>query len=236
MRKKTLKTKLLAAVMSIVMVFAALPLSGLTAMAAVTGFRDQVTDGMSTVGYFEVDGNIAYCIQHSITTPGLGSPTGPPTESFNQNLRKVLYYGAHGPDARLGTTDRDWVITTLAASRANGDTAGTTGPTVNPFWDLIAGLPDPPSNFHVWIVSTNGGATQDLAYWTIDRKGWAKLVKASADPELTNGNSCYSLAGAVYDVWDNNWTPVGQLTTNEWGETNTLELLAGSYFVKGATC
>ena len=234
--KAKMKTKLLAALLSIVMIFAAIPLSSLTAMAAVTGFRDMVTDGTSYVGYFEVDGNIAYCIQHSITTPGLNSPTGTPVESFNQNLRKVLYYGAHGPDARLGTTDRDWVITTLAASRANGDTAGTIGATVNPFWDLIAGLPDPPSNFHVWTVTTNGGATQDLAYWTIDRKGWAKLVKASANPELTNGNSCYSLAGAVYDVWDNNWTPVGQLVTNEWGETNVLELLAGSYFVKGATC
>ena len=95
----------------------------------VTGFRDMVTDGVNIVGYFEVDGRVAVCVQHSVVTPGLGSPTGTPVESFNQELRKVLYYGSHGPDAILSTSDKDWVVTSLAASRANGDTAGTNAAT-----------------------------------------------------------------------------------------------------------
>ncbi|MEI3551504.1 MAG: hypothetical protein V8Q17_02610 [Acutalibacteraceae bacterium] len=37
----------------------------------VTGFRDMVTDGVNFVGYFEVDGHVAVCIQHSVVTPGL---------------------------------------------------------------------------------------------------------------------------------------------------------------------
>ena len=198
----------------------------------VTGFRDMVTDGVNVVGYFEVDGRVAACVEHSVVTPGLGSPTGTPVESFNQELRKVLYYGSYGPAAILGTSDADWVVTSLAASRANGDTAGTNAATS--FMNTIAGLPEAPSNFHVWIVDTNGGATQDLAYWTLDEKGYVNLNKVSANPEITNGNSYYSLAGAVYGVYTE-WgcyNEVGRLTTDEWGNTNTLELNAGTYYVK----
>ena len=198
----------------------------------VTGFRDMVTDGVNIVGYFEVDGRVAVCVEHSVVTPGLGSPTGTPVESFNQELRKVLYYGSYGPGAILSTSDKDWVITSLAASRANGDTAGTNAATS--FMNTIAGLPEAPSNFHVWIVDTNGGATQDLAYWTLDEKGYVNLNKVSSNPEITNGNSYYSLAGAVYGIyteWDC-WNEVGRLTTDEWGNTNTLELNAGTYYVK----
>ena len=198
----------------------------------VTGFRDMVTDGVNVVGYFEVDGRVAVCVEHSVVTPGLGSPTGTPVESFNQELRKVLYYGSHGPGAILSTSDKDWVVTSLAASRANGDTAGTNAATS--FMNTIAGLPEAPSNFHVWIVNTNGGATQDLAYWTLDEKGYVNLNKVSANPEITNNNSCYSLAGAVYGVYTE-WgcyNEVGRLTTDEWGTTNTIELNAGTYYVK----
>ena len=200
----------------------------------VTGFRDMVTDGVNVVGYFEVDGRVAVCVEHSVVTPGLGSPTGTPVESFNQELRKVLYYGSYGP-AILGTSDADWVVTSLAASRANGDTAGTNAATS--FMNTIAGLPEAPSNFHVWVVDTNGGATQDLAYWTLDEKGYVNLNKTSANPELTNNNSCYSLAGAVYGIYTE-WdciNQVGTLTTDEWGNTNTVEVNAGTYYVKGAT-
>ena len=201
----------------------------------VTGFRDMVTDGVNVVGYFEVDGRVAVCVEHSVVTPGLGSPTGTPVESFNQELRKVLYYGSHGPGAILSTSDKDWVVTSLAASRANGDTAGTNAATS--FMNTIAGLPEAPSNFHVWVVDTNGGATQDLAYWTLDEKGYVNLNKVSANPEITNGNSYYSLAGAVYGVYTE-WgcyNEVGRLTTDEWGNTNTLELNAGTYYVKEIT-
>ena len=201
----------------------------------VTGFRDMVTDGVNVVGYFEVDGRVAVCVEHSVVTPGLGSPTGTPVESFNQELRKVLYYGSYGPGTILGTSDKEWVVTSLAASRANGDTAGTNAATS--FMNTIAAMPEAPSNFHVWVVDTNGGATQDLAYWTLDEKGYVNLNKTSANPDLTNNNSCYSLAGAVYGVYTE-WdciNQVGTLTTDEWGNTNTLELNAGTYYVKEIT-
>ena len=226
------KTKIIASIMSVIMALSMILTPCVTVSAAVTGFRDQITDGVNTVGYFEVDGNVAVCINHSMATPGLNSPTGTPAESYNEELRKVLYYGSYGPAAILGTTDADWIITSLAASRANGDTAGTNAATS--FMNSIAALPPAPSNFHVWVVDTNGGATQQLAYWSIDQTGWANLVKTSANPSITDGNSCYSLAGAVYGVYtDWNCTnQVGAFTTDEWGNSNTIELNADNYYVK----
>ena len=66
------------------------------------------------------------------------------------------------------------------------------------------------------------------------RYAWAKLQKASTNEALTAGNACYSLAGAVYDVFeDENCTAkVGSLTTGEDGASNTLQLLAGTYYAK----
>lgn len=234
MNIKKSKTKIIASIMSVIMALSMILTPCVTVSAAVTGFRDQITDGVNTVGYFEVDGNVAVCINHSMATPGLNSPTGTPVESYNEDLRKVLYYGSYGPAAILGTTDADWIVTSLAASRANGDVAGTNAATS--FMNSIAALQPAPSNFHVWVVDTNGGATQQLAYWSIDQTGWANLVKTSANPSITDGNSCYSLAGAVYGVYtDWNCTnQVGTFTTDEWGNSNTIELNAGTYYVKGA--
>ena len=51
-------------------------------------------------------------------------------------------------------------------------------------------MPTPPSGFKVYVVSTNGGSTQDLAYWEYSPKGTLQISKSSADPSITNGNNC----------------------------------------------
>ena len=72
----------------------------------VTGFRDMVTDGVNVVGYFEVDGRVAVCVQHSVTTPGLGSSTGTPVESFNQRVKEKFYITAATVQAPIPGTFR----------------------------------------------------------------------------------------------------------------------------------
>ena len=62
--------------------------------------------------------------------------------------------------------------------------------------------------------------------------GKVTLVKSSADTSITEGNSNYSLAGAVYTVTDGAGKSVGTLTTKADGSTNTLTLPLGSYAVK----
>ena len=68
----------------------------------------------------------------------------------------------------------------------------------------------------------------------VQKKGYAKLVKASAAPEITGDNKCYSLAGGVFGVYsDAGCTKkAGELTTKEDGTTEPLELAVGSYYVK----
>ena len=73
----------------------------LIASATVTGFRDQVTDGVNYVGYFEVDGNVAVCIQHSRATPGAVLLRVRQKRALIKNSETVLYYGSHGPGTIL---------------------------------------------------------------------------------------------------------------------------------------
>lgn len=178
-------------------------------------------------GIFEVDGKLAFCIERSVETPPRGSSTGSPQLVSNNNIRKVLYYGYNGP-ADKGYT---YVETALAAGEANGDGDNSLGRKI---LAEIVKFATPPSSFKVWKVETNGGRTQDLAYYTMEAKGFAKLKKVSENVALTDGNDYYSLAGAVYGVYSDSTCSkrVGSLTTKANGETDALELAAGTYYVK----
>ena len=81
------------------------------------------------------------------------------------------------------------------------------------------------------------GTTFEIAY-NANTKGILKLKKTSSNTSITDGNSCYSLENAVYEVFtDSNCSeaPVATLTTNAKGETNEVELKKGTYYVKEKT-
>ena len=85
----------------------------------------------------------------------------------------------------------------------------------------------------------SGGNIQNLMIYTsgIPMSGYANLVKTSANGDISNGNGNYSLAGAVYGIytdWDCT-NEVGRFTTDEWGNSNTVQLNAGTYYVKEIT-
>ena len=67
--------------------------------------------------------------------------------------------------------------------------------------------------------------------------GSVNLQKTSSVPDVTNGNDCYSLKGAEYGVYSDSSlsgaSKVGVLTTDENGESNTLN--AGTYYVRETT-
>ena len=70
---------------------------------------------------------------------------------------------------------------------------------------------------------------------TVQDKGAISLKKVSSNPDYTNGNSNYSLAGAEYGVYSDKalTKKVGTLTTKVDGSSNVLEgLKTGTYFVK----
>lgn len=64
--------------------------------------------------------------------------------------------------------------------------------------------------------------------------GAIELRKSSANPELTDGNSCYSREGAVYGVYSGA-DKVAQMTTDSNGYAKVDNIPAGSYTVKEIT-
>lgn len=164
----------------------------------------------------------AVCIQRSKATPGTGSVTGEWEELFNEDLRKVLYYGYAGPGDRGYTV----VETSCAAAEANGDNETTIGKNV---LEEIRLLESPPANFRIWKVVTNKGLSQDLAFFTTLTTGELQLEKNSTDESY----DC-SLKGAVYGVFlDEECTvQVAELVTDEEGKSETISLEEGVYYVK----
>ncbi len=67
--------------------------------------------------------------------------------------------------------------------------------------------------------------------------GFLKLHKSSALTVITDENGCYSLAGAEYTVYKSNndgtlSNPVTVLTTDENGDTETVELYPDTYYIQ----
>ncbi len=188
------------------------------------------TGGTLYTGVFEVDGRLAYCMERSVATPPQGSSTGPWQAVTNENVRKVLYYGYRGPKDSGYT----YVETALATGEANGDGDNSLGRKV---LAEIKAKPSPPSTFKVWKVETNGGSTQDLAFYTIEENGYGRIQKVSTNPSATTGNAYYSLKGAVYGIYADKacTTLVGTVTTEADGYSNSLSLAPGSYYAKEIT-
>ena len=70
----------------------------------------------------------------------------------------------------------------------------------------------------------------------VEKYGSLKIKKSSANTEMTSGNSCYSLAGAVYGVYNADTDKqVATMTTDKNGEASVDKILAGSYYVKEKT-
>lgn len=73
--------------------------------------------------------------------------------------------------------------------------------------------------------------------WKPEFLGWLKLVKSSELPSITDDNDSYSLKGAKFTVWEDKACTkkvdtTEDLVTNSDGETNTVSLAPGTYWVK----
>lgn len=73
------------------------------------------------------------------------------------------------------------------------------------------------------------------------QKGKLTILKKSANTDITDNNDCYSLADAVYGVYKSeadaksNKSKVTSLKTKDTGWSNTVELEAGTYYLKEVT-
>ena len=79
------------------------------------------------------------------------------------------------------------------------------------------------------------GKGQDIGqFWAKLNVGSAKLQKVSSNTSITNGSDVYSLAGAVYGVYSdkNCQNVITTLTTDSNGNTEAVEVKAGTVFIK----
>ncbi len=96
-----------------------------------------------------------------------------------------------------------------------------------------------PENNSTWIYAPPSGSGKQRMLLPgkeeVVKKGSLSLTKVSAQPALTSGNACYSLAGATYDVFADKGLSkkVGTLTTKADGTANVIGALPeGTYYAK----
>ena len=186
--------------------------------------EESMTEGGWTqrTRYMEIDGQFAMCCTHWRNTPPQGSPAYVIGTVTNDDMRKVAWYGWGGP----GDLGYSLVETACMMSNANGETPVVS---VQDRLRNVLSKPSPPASFVVTKWST-GGVTQDMITWTYKPNGYLHFQKNSSNPEITDGNDCYTLAGAVYDLYKADGTYVRSITTPASGYVDLGEVEAGSYY------
>ena len=89
-----------------------------------------------------------------------------------------------------------------------------------------------------WVVL---GFAQSMIYnqagfgaykFKVQSKGDLEVQKSSGNAEITDGNPCYSLEGAAFDVYSSDYSYVTTITTDANGYGKATDLKAGRYFLK----
>lgn len=125
---------------------------------------------------------------------------------------------------------KNWVYQNVLGYNANGDLVNGQAPLPILCWTTA------PASFKVYILST-GSATQNILGYEYTPTGTVSLSKTSANTGITSGNSCYSLAGAVYGIYSDAGcsAQVTTLTTDAGGNAAAVSLNAGTYYYKELT-
>lgn len=204
------------------------------------------------------NGATAFCGEGMRAGVRKGQSLGAPEKVNNAKLAKVLYYGygGHGDilTSKYGVSAAVCMTSDMASKAYSGATAGEAGGTWTPsgvgaMYDYIQSLPLP-SGVDVYKCRNDENGTnwqgtftkrQDVVYSIWNPLGKLQIKKTSANTSITDNNSCYSLANAVYGVYKsesdakNDKNRVSSLKTNENGWSNTIELNADTYYLKEVT-
>ena len=210
------------------------------------------------------------CLSPDLWGPGMdGAKAGKVYEISAPMFVKALYYGPDGPRSDVisevtGYSDYDRlnIICHVAAAEIYarlGYSGGTADPgdglaaasgelknAVYKYVNYIAGLPTP-DGYYGYTTEKNGSSSQGYERQNFGfgsfalTNGSAQVKKVSSAPEMTNGNSCYSLEGATYWIYtseaaakargDAERVSGGTLITDAKGDSNTIQLDTGTYYM-----
>lgn len=205
--------------------------------------------------YTTNEGQVAYCMNPLLKTPGAGWYTG--SLISDGSSRKAFYYAYGGPGYSQfvnrygwiwnGVRDLEYAYSHVILSYTYAKYALHNNSQAN---YAFYGLPNStkkhlinkanqmqamggiPSGYAVYYFNTSYNH-QPMAF-QVNNVATLSLRKSSSNTDITNGNSCYSLANAKYGVYSNAacTSQVSTFTTNANGTSNSINLEPGTYYVK----
>lgn len=205
--------------------------------------------------YTTNEGQVAYCMNPLLKTPGAGWYTG--SLISDGSSRKAFYYAYGGPGYSQfvnrygwiwnGVRDLEYAYSHVILSytyakyalhnnsQANyafyGLPNSTKNHLINKANQMLA-MGGIPSGYSVYYFNTSYNH-QPMAF-QVNNVATLSLRKSSSNTDITNGNSCYSLANAKYGVYSNAacTSQISTFTTNANGTSNSINLEPGTYYVK----
>ena len=145
-------------------------------------------------------------------------------------LSFLVSYDEVGSMHGCNSSFKNWVYQNVLGYNADGDLVNGQATLPILCWTTA------PASFKIYILST-GSATQNILGYEYTPTGTVSLSKTSANTGITSGNSCYSLAGAVYGIYSDAGcsAQVTTLTTDAGGNAAAVSLNAGTYYYKELT-
>ena len=124
---------------------------------------------------------------------------------------------------------KNWAYQNVLGFNAAGELINENAPRFKLTWQPV------PDSFKIFVLAT--GKTQNILGYEYTPTGTVSLSKTSANTGITSGNSCYSLAGAVYGIYSDAGcsAQVTTLTTDAGGNAAAVSLNAGTYYYKELT-
>ena len=184
---------------------------------------------------FNINGKMAFCMDHSKTPPGSGVVITGIREETDSVIRKILYYGFQGPGQVSG-----WDANGLRAATSMAMSEYRHGDGYNlgkRLLNQVRNLAEPPAEFKAYVATLNGSWYQDLAFseiHQIPKKGKLKIFKGTANLDVSKNNNYYETRNAEYGVYSDAGCTrlVATLVTGDDGNSQEVELDAGRYYLK----
>ena len=159
-------------------------------------------EGSTRVGRFSVNGKAAFCCDHEKFTPPTGTKASA-SVGKSADVAKVLYYGYGGPEQWSGFADSSsaLVATSLALDHYFNNGNGDGSASYSAFMDFLSTKDATMSGTSYIIYKTGRASYQRLIARTPDISVSVSVTKESVEKTFTDGNVCYSLAGAQYGIY-----------------------------------
>ena len=217
--------------------------------------------GSYTTRYYTTNENqYAYCMNPVWKTPKAGWYTGYLID--NDVVRKAFYYAYGGPGYSSFVNSYGWIwdgsqqyeyaYTHIMLSymyalyvlhdtgRANNAFHGVSSSVKNHIKNKatqITWMASAPAGYGCYYFDTsyiNGNRRAQPMAFQVMNASTVQFWKSSSNSAFTNGNSCYSLAGAQYSIYSDAGCTnrVATLSTDGNGNTGTATLDTGTYYYK----